>query len=64
MHPFYIAQVAQLLDSTARLESQAKFTQTLQWISMLLFLFLAIAIVYILKMEIKHASVDYCLKRH
>lgn len=57
-------QIAQLADTTVRLEAQVKFGQTLQWMTMLLFLCLAIAIVYILKMEIKSSTADYCIKRH
>lgn len=60
----YTTQIAQLADSTVRLEAQVKFGQTLQWITMLVFLCLAIAIVYILKMEIKSSAVDYCINRH
>ena len=46
----------QLKDTTYRLESQVKHNQTLQYITMGIFLILAIAIVYILKIEIKNSS--------
>ncbi|XP_053690288.1 motile sperm domain-containing protein 2-like [Sabethes cyaneus] len=54
--------VSQLNDTTHRLESQVKFNQTLQWISLVLILLLSIVIVYILKAEIKNATSEYCLK--
>ncbi|XP_055529047.1 motile sperm domain-containing protein 2-like [Wyeomyia smithii] len=54
--------VSQLNDATHRLESQVKFNQTLQWISLVLFLLLSVAIVYILKAEIKNTASEYCLK--
>ncbi|XP_058829767.1 motile sperm domain-containing protein 2-like isoform X2 [Topomyia yanbarensis] len=54
--------VTQLRDSTQRLESQVKFNQTLQWISLALFLVLSVAIVYILKVEIKNSASQFCLK--
>lgn len=57
-------QVAQLAETTSRLEAQIKFSQTLQWISMLVFLCLAVGIVYILKTEINSSTADYCVKRH
>ncbi|XP_058458227.1 motile sperm domain-containing protein 2-like [Malaya genurostris] len=54
--------VSQLRDSNQRLESQVKFNQTLQWISLALFLLLSVAIVYILKIEIKNSTSQYCLR--
>lgn len=45
--------ISQLSDANHRLESQLKFQQTLQWITLALFVVLSIAIVYILKAEIK-----------
>lgn len=50
--------IAQLTDTTMRLERQIKFNQTLQWITIIVYLFLAIAIVYILKIEIRNSSID------
>lgn len=54
--------VSQLSDTTHRLESHVKFNQTLQWISLGLFLLLSIVIVYILKAEIKNSASQYCVK--
>lgn len=47
--------IAQLGDANHRLESQLKFQQTLQWITLALFVVLSVAIVYILKAEIKNS---------
>lgn len=47
--------IAQLSDANHRLESQLKFNQTLQWITLALFVVLSIVIVYILKAEIKNS---------
>uniref|UniRef100_A0A1Q3G2D9 Putative conserved plasma membrane protein n=1 Tax=Culex tarsalis TaxID=7177 RepID=A0A1Q3G2D9_CULTA len=47
--------IAQLSDANHRLESQLKFQQTLQWITLALFVVLSVAIVYILKAEIKNS---------
>lgn len=54
--------VSQLNNTTLRLESEIKFNQTLQWISLVLILLLSIAIVYILKIEIKNTASEYCMK--
>ncbi|XP_055604265.1 uncharacterized protein LOC129752518 [Uranotaenia lowii] len=54
--------ITQLSGTTHRLESQIRFNQKLQWISLALFLFIAIAIIYILKAEIKGSAAQYCLK--
>lgn len=55
--------VSQLNDTTHRMEATIKFNQTLQWISIGLLLVLSIAIVYILKVEIKNSTVQHCLKQ-
>lgn len=53
--------VTQLNDSNLRLEAQFKHNQMIQWITVGLFLVLSIAIVYILKAEIKNSAAQYCL---
>lgn len=53
--------VSQLNDTVHRLESQVKFNQTLQWITIFVFLLLSIAIVYILKIEIQNSNSLYCI---
>lgn len=56
--------LSQLSDTTARLENQMKFNQTLQWITLGVFLLLSIAVVYILKIEIKNSSSEHCIRRN
>lgn len=53
--------VSQLNDSNHRLEAQFKYNQMIQWITVGLFLVLSIAIVYILKAEIKNSAAQYCM---
>jgi hypothetical protein len=50
----------QLKDTTQRLEAQVRHNQTLQYITMGVFLLLAIVMVYILKGEIKSSSQGSC----
>lgn len=57
-------KVTQLVTTTNRLESQIKFNQTLQWVTLVVILLLSVAIVYILKMEIKNANGEYCTSMH
>lgn len=57
---FHFQQVmAQLNETTQRLETQAKHNQRTQIISIFVFLLLSIAIVYILKAEIKNSVGQY-----
>lgn len=57
---FHFQQVvAQLNETTQRLETQAKHNQRTQIISIVMFLLLSIAIVYILKAEIKNSVSQY-----
>lgn len=51
--------VSQLCDANQRLESQLKFNQTLQWISLAVFVLLSGFVVYILKAEIKNSATHY-----
>lgn len=53
--------VTQLNDSNHRLEAQFKHNQMIQWITVGLFLVLSVAMVYILKAEIKNSASQYCL---
>lgn len=54
--------LSQLADSTNRMEAQVKFNRTLQWILLGLMLLLSIAIVYILKAEIRDSAAHYCVE--
>lgn len=59
-------KVSQLMETTRRLEARIKFNQKLQWITVLVFLLLSIAIVYILKIEINNSvssGSEYCSSR-
>lgn len=49
-------------DTLYRLEGQTRWTQTIQWVTCLLFIILSMAIIYILKIEINNSSYEYCLK--
>lgn len=60
----FIGQVTQLVATTNRLESQIKFNQTLQWVTLIVFVLLSVAIVYILKIEIKNSNGEYCTSMH
>uniref|UniRef100_A0A336M1P6 CSON010404 protein n=1 Tax=Culicoides sonorensis TaxID=179676 RepID=A0A336M1P6_CULSO len=51
-----------ITETLHRLEGQTRWTQTLQWVSCLLFILLSVIIVYILKIEINNSSSEYCLK--
>lgn len=60
------SKVSQLMETTRRLEARIKFNQKLQWITVLVFLLLSIAIVYILKIEINNSvssGSEYCSSR-
>ncbi|KFB50757.1 AGAP005556-PA-like protein [Anopheles sinensis] len=52
--------IAHLNDTTHRLEAQVKRNHKLQWITCILFVLLSVAIVYILKVEIKSNASQYC----
>ncbi|XP_063702878.1 motile sperm domain-containing protein 2-like [Culicoides brevitarsis] len=51
-----------ITETLHRLEGQTRWTQTMQWVSCLLFIVLSVAIIYILKIEINNNSYEYCLK--
>ncbi|XP_035913828.1 motile sperm domain-containing protein 2-like [Anopheles stephensi] len=52
--------ITHLRDTTYRLEMQVKRNHRFQWITCVLFILLAIAIVYILKIEIKSNASEMC----
>jgi hypothetical protein len=60
----YRATITNLTESTRRLETQLKFNQTLQTISIGLFLLMSIVIIYILKSEIKSSASEYCMNNN
>lgn len=62
-HSCEYVKVSQLMDTTKRLEARVKFNQKLQWFTVLVFLLLSIAIVYILKLEINNNSSEHCTSR-
>uniref|UniRef100_U5EYC4 Putative phosphatidylinositol transfer protein pdr16 n=1 Tax=Corethrella appendiculata TaxID=1370023 RepID=U5EYC4_9DIPT len=53
--------VTRLNDTIQRLETRIKFNQTLQWITIAIFLLISIAMIYILKLEINNNNSQYCL---
>lgn len=50
-------------EQLTELRSAVKLNQTLQWITMGLILFISIAVVYIIKFEIKNNSYEYCVRQ-
>lgn len=50
-------------DQLQELRSATRTNQVLQWITMLLFVLLSLAIVYIIKFEIKNNSYEYCVRQ-
>ncbi|EAA11055.4 motile sperm domain-containing protein 2-like [Anopheles arabiensis] len=52
--------ISHLNETTHRLEVQVKRNHRFQWITCVLFVLLALAIVYILKIEIKSHASEYC----
>ncbi|KAJ6642474.1 Motile sperm domain-containing protein 2 [Pseudolycoriella hygida] len=60
----FASTVSQLVTTTNRLESQIKFNQTLQWVTLVVVILLSVAVVYILKMEIKNSNGEYCTSMH
>jgi hypothetical protein len=57
------ATINQLSDTVHHLNQQVKGQQSLQWITILLFIFISVVIVYILKMEIQSANSQYCIDK-
>lgn len=55
--------VSILSDKISRLEARSKFQNTLQWITLIVFILLSVAIVYILKNEIQTLN-GHCPKRY
>ncbi|XP_053672555.1 motile sperm domain-containing protein 2-like [Anopheles nili] len=52
--------IAHLNETTHRLETQTKRNHRFQWVTCVLFILLAVAIVYILKVEIQSNASQYC----
>lgn len=57
------ATIGQISDSVNQLSQQTKSVQSLQWITIFLFVMLSIAVVYILKMEIQNSNSQYCIDK-
>lgn len=49
-------------DSLFELKHQQRSTQRLQWLTIILFIVLSVTVIYILKVEIKNNSSEYCLR--
>lgn len=52
----FTSMLSQLTETTSRLENQIKFSQSLQWITLTVFMLLSMAVVYILKQEINQSG--------
>lgn len=57
------ATISQLNENVNQLSQQTKSLQSLQWITIFLFIMFSIAIVYILKMEIQNSNSQYCIDK-
>lgn len=57
------ATINQLSETVNHLNQQVKTQQSLQWITIFLFVMISIAIVYILKMEIQNSNSQYCIDK-
>lgn len=57
------ATIGHISDSVNQLSQQTKSVQSLQWITIFLFVMLSIAVVYILKMEIQNSNSQYCIDK-
>ncbi|KAL7049544.1 hypothetical protein ACKWTF_003748 [Chironomus riparius] len=53
--------VNQLSENVHNMQQQIKTMQSLQWITIFVFIMLSISIVYILKMEIQNSNSQYCI---
>lgn len=49
-------------DSLLELRSQQRSAQKLQWLTIILFIVLSVSVIYILKVEIKTNSSEYCVR--
>lgn len=59
----YQATVSQLRETVNQLNNQVKNQQSLQWITIFVFVMISIAMVYILKMEIQNSNSQYCIDK-
>jgi hypothetical protein len=57
------ATINQLSETVIHLNQQVRTQQSLQWITIFLFVMISIAIVYILKMEIQNSNSQYCIDK-
>jgi hypothetical protein len=55
--------INQLNETVIHLNQQVRTQQSLQWITIFLFVMISIAIVYILKMEIQNSNSQYCIDK-
>lgn len=57
------ANVNQLNETVRHLNNQIRTQQSLQWITIFVFVMISIAMVYILKMEIQNSNSQYCIDK-
>lgn len=57
------ATINQLSETVSHLNQQVKSQQSLQWITIFVFIMISIAIVYILKQEIQNSNSQYCIDK-
>jgi hypothetical protein len=57
------ANVNQLNETVRHLNNQVRTQQSLQWITIFVFVMISIAMVYILKMEIQNSNSQYCIDK-
>lgn len=55
--------IGQLNETVHQLNNQIKTQQSLQWITIFVFVMISIAMVYILKMEIQNSNSQYCIDK-
>jgi ABC-type phosphate transport system permease subunit len=55
------ATISHLNETILHLNNQIKTQQSLQWITIFVFIMISIAMVYILKMEIQNSNSQYCI---
>lgn len=57
------ATINQLSETVHHLNQQVKSQQSLQWITIFVFVMISVAIVYILKIEIQQQNAQYCIDK-
>lgn len=55
--------IGQLNETVHQLNNQIRTQQSLQWITIFVFVMISIAMVYILKMEIQNSNSQYCIDK-